>query len=274
MKKTTLFAPLALTLALGLMTGCTAAAMNSSSAAAASDVAPAGSPSSTVSAGIAGSAGSDEYIAQADAENIALTDAGLTADTVSGMHGRLDYDDGRAVYDIEFWTATAEYDYEIDAVSGEILSMDQDAENYTPAASQSGSASGEWIGEDAARQAALAHAGLADDSSVQFVHTELDRDDGRTVYEVEFWTGSRRGAALRLRRRVSPGFCRQRQHHLGRRRQGRRLCPRRRGRGRRYPAEDRSGRGRRPPGVRAGMACRRHRVRMHGGRLQRQHPPL
>ena len=67
MKKTTLFAPLALTLALGLMTGCTAAAMNSSSAAAASDVAPAGSPSSTVSAGIAGSAGSDEYITQADA---------------------------------------------------------------------------------------------------------------------------------------------------------------------------------------------------------------
>ena len=51
MKKTTLFAPLALTLALGLMTGCTAAAMNSSSSAAASDVAPAGSPSSTVSAG-------------------------------------------------------------------------------------------------------------------------------------------------------------------------------------------------------------------------------
>lgn len=132
MKKTTLFAPLALTLALGLMTGCTAAAMNSSSAAAASDVAPAGSPSSTVSAGIAGSAGSDEYIAQADAENIALTDAGLTADSVSGMYGRLDYDDGRAVYDIEFWTDTAEYDYEIDAVSGEILSMDQDAENYTP----------------------------------------------------------------------------------------------------------------------------------------------
>ena len=106
------------------------------------------------------------------------------------MYGRLDYDDGRAVYDIEFWTATAEYDYEIDAVSGEILSMDQDAENYTPAASQSGSASGEWIGEDAARQAALAHAGLTDDGSVQFVHTELDRDDGRTVYEVEFWTGS------------------------------------------------------------------------------------
>ena len=132
MKKTTLFAPLALTLALGLMTGCTAAAMNSSSSAAASDVAPAGSPSSTVSAGIAGSAGSDEYIAQADAENIALTDAGLTADSVSGMYGRLDYDDGRAVYDIEFWTDTAEYDYEIDAVSGEILSMDQDAENYTP----------------------------------------------------------------------------------------------------------------------------------------------
>ena len=196
MKKTTLFAPIALTLTLALTTGCTAAAMGSS-AANASGLAPAGSPSSNTTAGIAGSADSTEYITQADAESIALADAGLTADALSGSYSRLEYDDGRAVYDVEFWTASTEYDYEIDAVSGEILSMDYDADNHaTQSVTVSGSstpasspASGTAITEDAARQAALTHAGLAE-SDVQFVQCKLDRDDGRQVYDVEFYTAS------------------------------------------------------------------------------------
>ena len=199
MKKKTLTAALALTLAASLLTGCTAAAMsaenNSPSTPELSSVAPAGSPSSSISAGIAGSDGSSQYIAQEDAENIALTNAGLTADTVNALRSRLEYDDGRAVYDIEFWTDTDEYDYDIDAVTGDILSVDRDTEDYAlpagsgatadPAAGQSG----DLITEDAARQAALTHAGVAE-ADAQFLHTKLDRDDGRTLYEVEFWAGS------------------------------------------------------------------------------------
>ena len=195
MKKTTMLAPLALTLTLALTTGCTAAAMGSS-AANTSGLAPAGSPSSNTTAGIAGSADSTEYIPQADAESIALADAGLSADALSGSYIRLEYDDGRAVYDVEFWTADTEYDYEIDAVTGEILSMDYDADNHhtTQSVTVSGSgntasSSGTTITEDAARQAALTHAGLAE-SDVQFVQCKLDRDDGRQVYEVEFYTSS------------------------------------------------------------------------------------
>ena len=195
MKKTTMLAPLALTLALALTTGCTAAAMGSS-AANTSGLAPAGSPSSNTTAGIAGSADSTEYIPQADAESIALADAGLSADALSGSYSRLEYDDGRAVYDVEFWTADTEYDYEIDAVTGEILSMDYDADNHhtTQSVTVSGSgntasSSGTAITEDAARQAALTHAGLAE-SDVQFVQYKLDWDDGRQGYEVEFYTSS------------------------------------------------------------------------------------
>ena len=45
------------------------------------------------------------------------------------MRSRLDYDDGRQRYDVEFYTADyAEYDYEIDASTGEGLSYDYDAE--------------------------------------------------------------------------------------------------------------------------------------------------
>lgn len=184
MKKTALFAPMALLLALA--TGCTASAMGSSTAET-SGLAPAGSPSSNTTAGIAGSADSSQYIAQTDAENIALTDAGLTADALSGSYTRLEYDDGRAIYDVEFWTADKEYDYEIDAVTGEILSMDYDADNLS---AQSTAASGTVIGEDAARLAALTHAGLAERSDIQFLQCKLDRDDGRQVYDVEFYVDS------------------------------------------------------------------------------------
>ena len=184
MKKTTLFAPLALTLALGLMTGCTAAAMNSSSAAAASDVAPAGSPSSTVSAGIAGSAGSDEYIAQADAESIALAHAGLADDgSVQFVHTELDRDDGRTVYEVEFWTGSSEYDYEIDAVTGEVLHYDYDAEYH-----QASAGSGSTISADDAKAAAFAHAGVAE-ADVTRLKIDLDEDDGRLEYELEWRVG-------------------------------------------------------------------------------------
>ena len=92
MKKTALFAPMALLLALA--TGCTASAMGSSTAET-SGLAPAGSPSSNTTAGIAGSADSSQYIAQTDAESIALTDADAErtfvsvrgAETRLGPHG-------------------------------------------------------------------------------------------------------------------------------------------------------------------------------------------
>ena len=41
----------------------------------------------------------------------------------------LDWDDGRQVYDVEFYTEDRkEYDYEIDAYTGDVLSYDYDAE--------------------------------------------------------------------------------------------------------------------------------------------------
>ena len=196
MKKTAITAALALTAA--LMTGCTAAAMNADQNNNADGIAPVGAPSSSVSAGIAGTEGSDAYIAQSEAENIALTDAGLTADTVTALHSRLEYDDGRAIYDVEFWTGTDEYDYDIDATSGAILSKDRDAESNisgtsgaasdTTAVSSDPTASGTVITEEAACQAALDHAGVAV-GDAQFVHTHLDWEHGRQVYEVEFWSG-------------------------------------------------------------------------------------
>lgn len=60
------------------------------------------------------------------AKQIALTHAGATADKVQRYESKLDYEDGRKVYEIEFDFNGLEYDYEIDAKSGEILKFDKE----------------------------------------------------------------------------------------------------------------------------------------------------
>ena len=107
------------------------------------------------------------------------------------IKAELDRDDGRLVYDVEFYTAdNKEYDYEIDAATGDVVNFDYDVEHYAPPAAsgnQSGAASAASLTAEDAKAKALAHAGLAA-ADVTFVKAELDRDDGRLVYDVEFYT--------------------------------------------------------------------------------------
>ena len=42
----------------------------------------------------------------------------------------LDRDDGRMVYDVDFYSGNAEYDYEIDAATGDIVGYDSEIENF------------------------------------------------------------------------------------------------------------------------------------------------
>lgn len=97
---------------------------------------------------------------------------------------QLDRDDGRTVYDVEFYYGNTEYDYEIDAASGEVVSYDQDIENYNIQAQ----AAENVISLEQAKEAALTAAGL-DASSVKWVKEKLDYDDGRSVYELECISG-------------------------------------------------------------------------------------
>ena len=214
---------LALTAAVSLTACGTAAAASASQT---SGVAPVASPSGNGSTGLAGNTQSTD-IGESAAKEIAFTDAGISAEQVQYLWSKMDYDDGKAVYDVEFVVNGVEYDYEIDAVSGTILSVDQEADNYraanqtagTQAASQtSGNAASQkttaqsnstvqtanqgstvqtanqgstvqqnnYIGEQAAQDAALAHAGVSA-QNVSFVRTKLDWDNGRWQYEVEFY---------------------------------------------------------------------------------------
>ena len=119
------------------------------------------------------------------AKEIALQHAGLTASQVSFIKAERDYDDGRLVYDVEFFTSNKEYDYEIAAADGTIRSYDYDAEgSYTPATTTSTN----YISSNKAKEIALADAGLTS-SQVYFSKAEFDYDDGRAEYEVEFRNG-------------------------------------------------------------------------------------
>lgn len=68
------------------------------------------------------------------AKEIALNHANKTADQVQFVKSKQDWEHGRSVYEIEFiyqeGSNYIEYDYEIDASTGQILSYDYDIENY------------------------------------------------------------------------------------------------------------------------------------------------
>ena len=60
-------------------------------------------------------------IGEEAALGIALEDAGLSESDVNVVRCGLDYDDGRTEYEIEFYKDRTEYDYTLDAFTGEIL---------------------------------------------------------------------------------------------------------------------------------------------------------
>ena len=117
------------------------------------------------------------------AKTIALNHAGVSASNAVFLHAKLDYDDGRRTYEVEFYSGSKEYDYEIDAATGEILSYDFDAERYTP--STSSGSSGTYISEAQAKQIVEQRAG----TTGTYREFKLERDDGRTVYEGELRSG-------------------------------------------------------------------------------------
>ena len=143
------------------------------------------------------------------ANEIAISHAGLSSGSISFVKAKLDTEDGVKVYDIEFYSGNVEYDYEINAATGAIVSFDQDIENYAvptqPAAptqpqsaapTQSATqpqtaaptqAASSVISVDKAKQIALSHAGV---SGASFKKVKLDTDDGVRVYEIEFKVGN------------------------------------------------------------------------------------
>ena len=126
-------------------------------------------------------------ITKAKAKSIALKHAGVSASKATFVKAKLDYEDGRRVYEIEFYSGNTEYDYEILASNGKIISYDKEIENYE--IPRKNTSSSTYIGKAKAKSIALKDAGVSA-SSATFTKTKLDYEDGIRVYEIEFYTNS------------------------------------------------------------------------------------
>lgn len=118
-------------------------------------------------------------ITQEQAQAIALEHAGVTAEEATIYKVKADFDDGRAVYDVEFAVGATEYDYEIAQSDGRVLSYDSDVEGWTPA---QGGQAGISL-EDATRLVLDRVPGAAAEN----VRIQFERDDGRDIYEGELY---------------------------------------------------------------------------------------
>ena len=119
------------------------------------------------------------------AKSAALAHAGLSASVVTNMRVEGDWEDGRMEYEVEFWNGSTEYDYTIDGATGSVLEYKKEVRAAAPNAT--GTA---YIGETAAGEVALAHAGLTQAAASDY-RCWMDYDDGYPhCYRVEFTTGS------------------------------------------------------------------------------------
>ena len=192
----------------GAANGSSAAAAAAGSTAAQAAASAAGGEKTLAAQAASAAAGADSstgLITEAQAEEKALAAAGLSRDQVAFIHTEQDREDGgRIVYEVEFYTTDyKEYDYEVNAADGSVLHSDFDAEFYDAAASsklgrylngkpqnQAAQTNPGAFSLDAAKEAAVKHAGLTL-ADVTFGETKTDRDDGREVYEMEFYTKDR-----------------------------------------------------------------------------------
>lgn len=121
-------------------------------------------------------------VTRSEAEDIALRDSGVSAESVRYMRSSLDWENGERVYDVEFYADGVEHDYEIALSDGTILSYDSEAERIR---------NGGFISDlsrDDAVMIALENAGLSEDE-VGRIRAKADRDDGIMLYEIEFTYG-------------------------------------------------------------------------------------
>ena len=156
-----------------------------------------------------GQASDSAYIGVEAAKSAAFAHAGLEASQVTMGEVDFDYEDGRMVYELEFYANGAEYEYDIDASTGAVVKSSQEggrtqagssvgsggASGSAPSGSGGGTAqtgaggsSSPDIGREAALAAALSHAGVSQDQ-VYDLEVKREYDDGRLEYEIEFKTG-------------------------------------------------------------------------------------
>ena len=102
-------------------------------------------------------------------------------------------DESPAHYEVELQTAWGEFEYLVDAYTGKVLSGQKDLLATAPVGDETAKSSapsdGADIGHAKAKSIALNHAGVSENEAYD-MDIELDDEDGKLVYEIEFKSGN------------------------------------------------------------------------------------
>lgn len=132
-------------------------------------------------------------ITEAEAIAAALDHAKLTEAETENLRIRMDRDDRRDHWEVQWRSGDVEYDYDIDPDTGAVLDWDRDFEPQRKAAPMAPSptqpaAPAAQLSEDEALSIALDHAGFTE-AEVTGLRIRLDTDDRTPDYEIEFRRG-------------------------------------------------------------------------------------
>ena len=129
---------------------------------------------------------SNEYISKDAAIAAAIKHAGVSKDSVYDYSCELDHEHGMVIYEIEFKADGYECDYDINALTGDVVryerEIDDDAKHTSTKKSTSEKAD---INEEEAKSAVIKHSGVKENDMYDF-SCKLDHEDGNLVYEIEF----------------------------------------------------------------------------------------
>lgn len=120
------------------------------------------------------------------AKSIAISDAGLTEAEVTFTKEKLEYEDGIAVYEIEFYSSANRYEYEINAKTGDIVSRELKSNKPSAVQPDTNTENAAQFTLNDAKETAAKHAGFSADE-LNFSKADMESDNGIIVYEIEFF---------------------------------------------------------------------------------------
>ncbi len=150
-----------------------------------------------------GDASAEKYISAEEIVNFVLTDSGVRQEDTLCFKTELDLDGdyGALVYEVEFCTADKKYEYELNAITGELIEKEtepKEGHKHLHGAEQNGNgdqandpkdddetAPENAISREKALEIAYEHAKVAKEN-VRRPQIEVDKENGISVFEVEF----------------------------------------------------------------------------------------
>ena len=163
-----------------------------------------------------GTPSESRYIGKEKAEDIAVKHvfsliSAVSINKAERIKTEFDFDDGKAIYEVEFYIGSIEYDVDVDAISGNIIKVEKDYDGngrpdaaVTPDTPADPATRPETpdipdfnpdlpegvkpIGHEKALDAALARINASLDG-ITLIKNEFEYDDGKWQYEIEFICG-------------------------------------------------------------------------------------